>query len=353
MKKILKYIGIVVAVVVIVAVVGIGILTVTEYKPDDTEAVAVTGESSGTVSVGDSLSILTWNIGYGALGANADFFMDGGEHVSTATKEQTEDNMAVISSLISDTDPDIVMLQEVDTDSKRSHYINESDYLMSALTGYESTFAYNYKVLYVPYPLPTIGKVNCGINTLSKFDVTESTRLSLPCPFTYPIRICNLKRCVMVDRIPLEGSDKELVIVNLHLEAYDSGEGKAAQTAMLKEILETEAEAGNYVIAGGDFNQTFSNVDTSAYPLVSEDMWQAGKIDVDEFDNLTFVTDNSTPTCRSLDKPYEGADPDNFQYYMIDGFIVSDNIQVDEVSTIDTKFENTDHNPVQMKFTLK
>ena len=122
---------------------------------------------------------------------------------------------------------------------------------------------------------------------------------------------------------------------------------------MLKEILETEAEAGNYVIAGGDFNQSFSNVDTSAYPLVSEDMWQAGQIDVDEFDNLTFVTDNSTPTCRSLDKPSEGADPDNFQYYMIDGFIVSDNIQVDEVSTIDTKFENTDHNPIQMKFTLK
>ena len=91
MKKILKYIGIVVAVIVIAAVVGIGILTVTEYKPDDTEAVAVTGESSGTVSEGDSLSILTWNIGYGALGANADFFMDGGEHVSTATKEQTED----------------------------------------------------------------------------------------------------------------------------------------------------------------------------------------------------------------------------------------------------------------------
>ena len=157
----------------------------------------------------------------------------------------------------------------------------------------------------------------------------------------------------MVDRIPLEDSDKDLVIVNLHLEAYDSGEGKIAQTAMLKEILETEAEAGNYVIAGGDFNQSFSNVDTSAYPLVSEDMWQAGQIDVDEFDNLTFVTDNSTPTCRSLDKPYEGADPDNFQYYMIDGFIVSDNIQVDEVSTIDTKFENTDHNPIQMKFTLK
>ena len=67
-----------------------------------------------------------------------------------------------------------------------------------------------------------------------------------------------------VNRIPIENSDKQLVIVNLHLEAYDSGEGKIAQTNMLADILRTEAEAGNYVIAAGDFNQAFSGTDTSA-----------------------------------------------------------------------------------------
>ena len=38
-----------------------------------------------------------------------------------------------------------------------------------------------------------------------------------------------------------------LVAVNLHLEAYDDGEGKAAQTAMLFDILEEEYAKGNYV----------------------------------------------------------------------------------------------------------
>jgi endonuclease/exonuclease/phosphatase family metal-dependent hydrolase len=160
----------------------------------------------------------------------------------------------------------------------------------------------------------------------------------------------------MVDRVPIEGSDKELVLVNLHLEAYDDGEGKVAQTAQLRELLEEEAAKGNYVIAGGDFNQTFSNCDTSAYPLVSEDMWTPGIIDVDEFDDsLQFVMDNSNPSCRSLDKAYAGSDtdPSVFQYYMIDGFIVSGNIAINSVETRNYQFQNTDHNPVVMDVTLQ
>ena len=213
----------------------------------------------------------------------------------------------------------------------------------------------NYKVAYVLYPLPTIGKVDCGIATLSAFSVDDSQRISLPCPFKYPIRLGNLKRCLMVDRVAIEGSDKELVLVNLHLEAYDDGEGKAAQTKQLRELLQEEAEKGNYVIAGGDFNQAFSNYDNSAYPLVSEDMWTPGVIDVDEFDdNLTFVTDNSTPSCRSLDRPLAGndSDPSVFQYYMIDGFIVSDNLTINTVETRDLGFKNSDHNPIVMNVTV-
>ena len=34
---------------------------------------------------------------------------------------------------------------------------------------------------------------------------------------------------------------------------------------MLKEVLEAERAKGNYVIAGGDFNQIFSDVDMSMW----------------------------------------------------------------------------------------
>ena len=43
-------------------------------------------------------------------------------------------------------------------------------------------------------------------------------------------------------RIPIKGSDKELVLINFHLEAYDSGEGKIAQRKVLVKKLKEEYE---------------------------------------------------------------------------------------------------------------
>ena len=189
--------------------------------------------------------------------------------------------------------------------------------------------------------------------TLSAFPISSSMRISLPCPFSWPIRTCNLKRCLMVDRIPIADTDKQLVVVNLHLEAYDSGEGKIAQTERLVQVLNEEYEKGNYVIAGGDFNQVFSNVDWSMYPA-DPDKWLPGMIDASAFDSRwSLLMDNAVPTCRSLDQPYAGADPETFQYYLIDGFIVSDNITVKSCKTQDLGFVHSDHNPVKMEITLE
>ena len=66
--------------------------------------------------------------------------------------------------------------------------------------------------------------------------------------------------------------------------------------------------------------------------------------------------DNSVPSCRSLDRPLSDAPdktPAGFQYYVIDGFIVSDNIRVKSVETRDYGFKATDHNPVVMTFALE
>jgi len=361
-KRVLQVIGAVVL-VIILAVLGLfAVLTITEYKPEYSEKAAVdTAVEMPKPAEGEELTLLTWNIGYGALGAATDFFMDGGTGVRTATKDEVGRNLQSIAAEIKETDPDIIFLQEVDRKSARSHKINEEETLVNALNTasdlkYLSAFAYNYKTLFVPYPLPPLGRIEAGLLTLSDIGFDSFERIQLPCPFSWPVRLANLKRCLLINRIPVtdpNGNDtgKELVLVNLHLEAYDSGEGKAAQTAMLKEILEAEAAKGNYVIAGGDFNQTFSSVDDSMYPEYP-DKWHCGEIDVSGFSGFEFLMDNTVPTCRSLDQSYAEADKENFQYYMIDGFIVSDNLKVNSLETIDLGFENTDHNPVVVSLTL-
>lgn len=149
--------------------------------------------------------------------------------------------MLGIEDLIRGADADFVMLQEVDTDSKRSYGYDQWRQYEFDLENYESRFALNYSCDYVPYPVTEpIGRVHSGVATYSRYDITAATRYRLPCPFSWPVRIANLKRCLLVTRIPIDGSEQELVLVNLHLEAYDDGEGKEAQTAMLLQILQEE-----------------------------------------------------------------------------------------------------------------
>ena len=359
MSKFISFIGktlLVILAVLVVALIGVVIfVSVREYKPKDQEQLDVERLASPeeVILPGDALKIVTWNVGCGALGDNADFFMDYGNMVYTADVTRVGANIAGIIKSLSEIDPDIMLLQETDINSSRSYFVNERALISDSFPAYDTTFAYNFKVDYIPYPIPPIGKVESGLTTLSRYGIASAERIQLPCPFKWPVRCVNLKRCLSVNRIPIEGSDKQLVIVNIHLEAYDDGEGKLAQTKMLAEFLLNEVAAGNYVIAGGDFNQTFSSTDASAYPEY-DGRWHSGKLDEIYFgSDLKFYQDASSPTCRSLDQPFYGADPETFQYYVIDGFIVSKNMEVTSVETINNMFQYTDHNPVVLEVILK
>ena len=356
MKIVLRVIGIVLLVLVLLLAAGLGVLTLMEYRPADVEELVLSGSAEKAVAPGDSLTLVSWNIGYGALGDNADFFMDGGHSVQTADEARVQTNLKGISDRLSELNPDVIFLQEVDANSDRSHHVDERRVIDEALAGATgvnriTAFANNFKA-FVPYPLPPIGSVDSGLYTLSALPVAGASRVSLPVPFSWPVRTVNLKRCLLVTRVPLENDSRELVLVNLHLEAYDNGEGKIAQTRQLATFLKSEAEKGNYVIAGGDFNQVFTNVDTGAYPFY-EGMWKPGFIEAEEFAGLSLLMDNRVPTCRSLDKPLAGASLEGFQFYMIDGFMISPNVRVDALDTIDTGFVSSDHNPVRMQVTLE
>ena len=352
-RRIFIFAGILAGLLLLASVGLIVFLSATEYRPADTGNPEVEGKTDGMLQEGQELTVVSWNIGYGCLGETADFFMDGGKGVKTADAELARKNVDTMISDLQEFSPDVILLQEVDNCSDRSSRIQETALFSEAFPGMSSVFARNFFVAFLPYPIPPIGKVDSGIQTLSSFEVRDAQRLQLPIPFSWPIRMANLKRCLLICRIPLEGSEKELVIVNLHLEAYDSGEGKIMQSKMLCSVLEEEAAKGNYVIAGGDFNQSFGNVDTTMYPL-QEGKWKCGVLDTNEFTagEWQFAMDNSRPSCRSLDQPYAGADRETFQYYLIDGFIVSNNMKILSCETVDRDFVSSDHNPVKLQVQL-
>ena len=363
MKKAMKLIGAILLALILLIIGFFGVLSAVEYRPEVVMELTANGNGSETLDADllnpagegaspQELTFLSWNIGYSGLGSSADFFMDGGKGVRTQTKEQVQGNLEAFAAELEAENPDIIFLQEVDRNSTRSYRVDGVDFLSGRMADYQSAFASNFKVLFLPYPLPPIGKVDSGILTLSRYNSEKASRIQLPCPFSWPVRLVNLKRCLLAEYIPIEGSDRQLVLVNLHLEAYDSGEGKIEQTRVLASFLEEEYSKGNYVIAGGDFNQSFSGTDTSMYPVQGEGLWECGLLDESQFPGgWQFLMDNSVPSCRSLDRPYD-PDDENFQYYLIDGFIVSPNVTAVSTETLDLGFVNSDHNPVKLTVRL-
>ena len=352
MKKLLKVLLILILALVCCVVLLFGWLTLTEYKPEPVEEapVKLTGDA-GAVKPGQELTILSWNVGYGGLGKDSDFFMDGGKDSRSADRETVGRYLEGARRTIDEVQPDIVLLQEVDIDSSRSYGIDEREVLGRGMSA--ETFALNYSCPFVPVPVPPIGKVHSGLYTVTDgLTIDSAYRISLPCPFSWPTRIANLKRCLLVSYLPIEGSDKQLVLVNLHLEAYDDGLGKLAQTNQLRVFINAQYEKGNYVIAGGDFNQVFPG-SLARYPNTHIENWAPGVLDIDMLPqgwNLAY--DLTVPTCRLLNQPYDPSDTVGTQYYVIDGLILSPNVTLVSAKTVDAQFENSDHNPVKVEVVL-
>lgn len=343
-KKILKIAGIAIGAVLLLVIAFFFFAAATEYKPAAREDVDFT--SSLDVMEKESFDIMTLNIGYAGLGEEMDFFMDGGEGVNPESEDRVRANLEGIKRALYLASPDFYFLQEIDKDSSRSYHIDETEYLLKEYAS--RAYAQNYVCKWVPYPIAhMIGSVDSGIMTLSTHKMDSAERISLPNNQSWPKSMFMLKRCMLVNRIPLKDSDKQLVMVNFHLEAYDDDKTKTEQTKVVVDFLKQEYAKGNYVVAGGDFNQSFPGAEEK-FPEIPGDMWRPGKIDPDMFPEGWEVCYNlDAPSCRSIDKPFTGLD--GHQLFCLDGFILSPNLKCDLIATINCNFMNTDHNPVYMR----
>ena len=338
----------------------LGWLSATEFRPAPVEPVRVESAGGGSglhnVSSGQELRVLSWNIGYGGLGRYSDFIMDGGRNTQAADEAQVRAYLDGIRAVLDREAADLLLLQEVDVNSSRTCGLDQRP-LLNGGEGCDC-FALNFSCPFVPNPKTLIvhplGRINSGLYTVTDgLGMDRAERVALPCPFSWPLRIANLKRCLLVSYLPLENSDRQLVLVNLHLEAYDDGEGKIAQTNQLREFIRGEYEKGNYVIAGGDFNQVFPG-SLERYPNTHTENWEPGVLDASLLpEGWTLACDLSTPSCRLLNQPYDPSDTAGTQHYVIDGLILSPNVELKEVKTLDLGFADSDHNPVHADVVLK
>lgn len=331
-------------------------LQINEFKPQEKQNALLVYDPNPEDLVSDKeLSILTYNIGYACLGEKQDFYLDGGRQVRPESINDVKENLIGILHELNDIRSDIYFFQEVDLKAKRSYKLNQLKILTEQFPSAYS-FAYNLKVKYIPVPLfnDPIGEVYSGLLNISNFQIKEAQRISLPSSFSWPEKLANFKRCLLLNRLSIKNSDKDLVLINLHIDAYTDDKNKDAQINYLKKIMNEEEAKGNFVIAGGDFNAVFQSRESSSYPYVKNPYWQPAILDENLFDTQkwTYVFDQNAPSVKVNNLPYLGNEDKVFTY-VVDGFIVSKNIEVSEVKSINTNFKYSDHRPVKMTFKLK
>jgi endonuclease/exonuclease/phosphatase family metal-dependent hydrolase len=349
MKKYIRIIVLLVLLPVIYLLVVIIIGSVFKYKPKVVDQISKIDEDLPIAS--DKVySVMIWNIGYAGLGAEMDFFYEGGESVRDS-EDNTRRNLYKITEFLQANDTlDFILLQEVDNASKRSYKINQVDHLNMAMAGHFPFFATNYKVVYVPMPLMhPWGKVSSGLLSFTQHVPIETSRYSLPGDFEWPKSIFMLERCFLVNRFKLD-TGKELLIINTHNSAYDDGTLRLQEMNSLKEFLKVEEAKGNSFVVGGDWNQCPSGFEPkfSGYLFDTTDLYYVNK-DFLQTD-WSWAYDASIPTNRRVNIPYIKGQT---AVTLIDFLLTSPKVEVLSCKTIDLSFKYSDHNPVIASFKLK
>ena len=358
MKKMKRWVKVLLCIVLaLVLVVGayVAYVFIDYHRIGDMELTPEGDAAATELAAGKRYTVLSYNIGFGAYEDDYGFFMDGGTESWAWSEERLTANVDAIAAFLARQKADFYLLQEVDIDSTRSYHVDERQPIYQALPGMSHVFAQNYDSPFLMYPLTQPhGASRSGLLTFSSAAITSAKRVELPVENSV-MKLLDLDRCYSVSRIPMEGG-KELVLYNLHLSAYTSdGTIATEQLKLLLADMQAEYEAGNWCVAGGDFNKDLLGDSAQYFGEADQEYSWAQPIPEGTFDgyDISLVAPlderDPVPSCRNADSPYHQG-----QYVLtVDGFMVSANVTVESAGVIDTGFRWSDHNPVTMTFTLQ
>lgn len=326
-------------------------------------------------------SVSTYNIGFGAYSQDFTFFLDTGYdedgnetcgyYSKGKSKEEVLFNVNGSIDTIKKLNCDFVLLQEVDIESTRSYKIDQNKMFKDKMLDYDNVFALNFDSSYLPYPLYDMhGKSVAGLSTFSRYNIKEASRVEYTISDSLS-KLFDLDRCFSVSVIEVSNG-KNLYMINSHMSAYDEGGViREQQIQELNEFLSLCKENGDYVVVGGDFNHDlltynpeyqYTNENRVFNNTLKDPDWVASYFDEQGnsplIEGYSVVASDNVPTCRNNDIPWN---PNKTYVCAVDGFIVSDNVEVITHFNVETKngnlnydgFAYSDHQPSYLEFILK
>lgn len=337
--------------IILIFSVSIIVIIMTSFDPSDETNLTINNNQVRISESENSITILTYNIGHGGLDSQRDSYEFGGSNVRARSESAIKENLESIVNTIDNVNPHIFLLQEIDTNSRRSYNIDQLAYLNEKYPNYGYSYGKNKVIRWLPLPVTNpLGNIESGIATFSKFNTLESIRYELPGDGSFIDGLFEYNWALTKSRFETT-IPGDLVVINVKLSAFNEGDFiRERQLEFLRNLIEREYRRGNYVIVGGDFTHNLPGSDPFNFNYTEEwPKWLKNIPDVFEVDDFSWQIDESRPTFRSLADVYNRG---GSFLAVTDGFLVSDNIEVEQVQTLDSGFENTNHNPVVIRFKL-
>jgi endonuclease/exonuclease/phosphatase family metal-dependent hydrolase len=197
------------------------------------------------------LRVMNYNVKFG--GARIDFFFDCFGDRVLMSRDEVIRNLERLVEKINQYDPDVLVIQEVDVNSKRDAYVDQMQWLLDHTRLRYGVYASQWKADYVPSD--GLGAIDSGNGILSKYPLREAERMALAqrTEQSGVERYFYLKRNLLRARLDVPGKGPTYVVA-VHADAYSKDGTKRQHIERFKAELDRLAEQGNTVIGVGDLN---------------------------------------------------------------------------------------------------
>ena len=231
---------------------------------NDVEAAIIYRANSITeFAAKDTIKVMTWNIRFGV--ARLRFFGDGCGDRVIINKSEVYKALEDVANKIKLEDPDIILFQEVDVQSKKTAYIDQAQWLLDNTDFNYGAYASMWESQIIL--ADGLGRVNTGNLILSKWKLENAERYQLPLRGDQDAltKYFYLRRNAIKAKVAMPG--KPFYAVNTHLTAFATDDTKQKHIDTFKAILDGIAAEGAYFIAGGDLNEIPPNASKMDYCL--------------------------------------------------------------------------------------
>ncbi len=194
-----------------------------------------------------ALKVMTWNVKFGA--ARIDFWFDEWGDRVEMTRAEVIANVANLAALINEVKPDILMVQELEINSRRSAYVNMARELLERTSLNHVAYIPTWRSRYVASE--GLGRVDLGNAIFSTHPIVRAEGI----PQADRTDQSELTRTFyihrQIGRVEIQLGARRIAAFVVHTEAYDTDGTKSKQIDQIEQEL--AAETLPWVI-GGDFN---------------------------------------------------------------------------------------------------